>query len=244
MSEIILPKEKVKATQVNPRRLVLYAPPKMGKTTLVSMLDNCLVLDLENGSDFVDAIKLKASNVDEIRQIMDKIDEAGKPYDYIAIDTVTKLEEMVLPLALKLYKNTPMGKNFKGDDVRKLPNGAGYLYLREAFSKVISRIEKSASKGILLIGHLKEKMLGKEGKEVNAKDINLTGQNKNIVCADADAIGYLYRDKNKTILNFSSSEEVLCGSRSAHLKGKSIVLGEEVDGNLVSHWDEVYLTNQ
>jgi len=107
MSEIILPKEKVKATQVNPRRLVLYAPPKMGKTTLVSMLDNCLVLDLENGSDFVDAIKLKANNVDEIRQIMDKIDEAGKPYDYIAIDTVTKLEEMVLPLALKLYMNTP-----------------------------------------------------------------------------------------------------------------------------------------
>jgi hypothetical protein len=35
------------------------------------------------------------------------IREANKPYTYITIDTVTALEEMIHPLAIKLYKQTP-----------------------------------------------------------------------------------------------------------------------------------------
>lgn len=144
-------------------------------------------------------------------------------------------------MALKLYKDTSMGKNFKGDDVRKLPNGAGYLYIREAFETVIDRIEFAAQEGVILVGHIKDKMLGKAGKEVMAKDINLTGQNRNIICANADAIGYLYRDKQNTVLNFASSDEVLCGSRMEHLRGQQIILGEEKDGVVTTHWDKVYI---
>ena len=45
----------------------------------------------------------------------------------ITIDTVSALEDISLELANKLYKNTPMGRNWIGDDVTKLPNGAGIL---------------------------------------------------------------------------------------------------------------------
>jgi len=241
MVELVLPKKPVKATSTNPRRLVIYSPPKMGKTTLLSRLPNCLIIDTERGSSFLDALKIEVNNLAELKQVITKIEEEGNPYDYIAIDTVTRLEEMVMPLAVKLYKDTPMGKNYKGDDVRKLPNGAGYLYFREALDKVLKDIESVCGKGLIIAGHIKEKFLEKAGKEVSAKDIDLTGKNRSIVCSDADAIGYLFRDGKNTVLNFASSEEVLCGSRAAHLKGQQILLGEDVDGELVSHWDKVYL---
>jgi hypothetical protein len=54
----VLPKEKTKATRVNPKSMVVFSLPKAGKTTIVSALDNCLVIDLEEGSDFVDALKV------------------------------------------------------------------------------------------------------------------------------------------------------------------------------------------
>jgi hypothetical protein len=55
---IELPKTKIKADRVNPKTMVIFSQPKMGKTTVVSKLDNCLTLDLENGSHFVDSLKM------------------------------------------------------------------------------------------------------------------------------------------------------------------------------------------
>jgi len=217
-AEIVLPTTKIKSVKKDPSKLVLYAPPKMGKTTVVAELENNLLMDIAKA-----------------------IEEAGKPYKFITIDTITKLEEMVLPLALKLYKATPMGKNFKGSDVLILPNGAGYLYLRKAFLKVLARLESLAD-NVILIGHLKDKMINSKGKEVNAKDLDLTGKLKSIVCADADAIGYLHRDGNKTLVNFASSDEVLCGSRCNHLRGKEVTLAEGDDnGNIKVDWSQIYI---
>lgn len=39
------------------------------------------------------------------------------------MDTITRLEEMVKPLALKLYLNSPAGQKFTGDDVLDAPMG-------------------------------------------------------------------------------------------------------------------------
>lgn len=127
MSEgLVLPTKKVSATRVNPKRLIIYSKPKTGKTTAFAGLEDNLIIDLENGTDYVDALKVKASNLKELLAIGKQVVEAGKPYKFITIDTVTALEEMVMPLAVKKYKATSMGKNFDGDNVITLPNGAGY----------------------------------------------------------------------------------------------------------------------
>ena len=127
MSEgLVLPTKKVSATRQNPKRLVIYSKPKTGKTTAFAGLDGNLIVDLENGTDYVDAVKVKAGSLKELLAIGKAVEEAGKPYKFITIDTVTALEEMVMPLAVKKYKATPMGKNYDGDSVITLPNGAGY----------------------------------------------------------------------------------------------------------------------
>ncbi len=126
---IVLPTKKVKAERQNPKRIVIYSKPKTGKTTAYAGLDNNLILDLENGADYVDALKVNINSLQELLDTGKAIKEAGKPYKFITVDTVTALEDMIMPLAIKLYKQTPMGKNFDGDTVITLPNGAGYLYI-------------------------------------------------------------------------------------------------------------------
>jgi len=53
-----LPKKIVKSTSKNPRTMIIYSQPKMGKTTALAQLDDCLILDIENGSEYVDALKI------------------------------------------------------------------------------------------------------------------------------------------------------------------------------------------
>jgi hypothetical protein len=82
----------------------------------------------------------------------------------------------------------------------------------------------------------------KAGKEVSAKDVDLTGKIQKNTCAYADAIGYLYRDgKDKNVLTFATSDEIVCGSRQEHLKGKTFVISEMTDNGLITHWDQVFV---
>lgn len=250
---IQLPTTPTVPSSSNPRRMILFSPPKHGKTTLVAALDNCLVIDLESGSRHVTGLKYEITSLAELQELGSEIVKAGKPYKYVAIDTITALEEWVEWDATEDYMNQPVGKAFNRDpknldkilprtqwkSVLTLPNGAGYLWLRIAMNKWLAKIDKLADH-IILIGHLKEKMIEYQGKEVSQKALDLTGKIASITCANADAIGYLYRDEDGTHLNFAANNSTLCGARPEHLRGKDIIVSEVVNGELVYHWDRIY----
>ena len=229
-----LPTEKVKATRKSPKNMIVYGQPKIGKTSALALLDNCLIIDLEDGSDMVDALKVKVSSLKELAALGKEIVKAGKPYKYIAIDTVSKLEEWCEADAKVIYMQTPMGKTFEtknpGASVLSLANGGGYLYLRIAYKKWIDRLNTLADH-IILVGHLKDKMLEKKGKEVAVKDLDLTGKIKQITCAQADAVGYIFREDDTTMISFDSLDDITAGSRCDHLKGKTMPL----------EWSEIFI---
>tara|TARA_R110002096_G_scaffold423189_1_gene630151 strand:- start:1287 stop:1985 length:699 start_codon:yes stop_codon:yes gene_type:complete len=229
-----LPTEKVKATRKSPKNMIVYGQPKIGKTSALALLDNCLIIDLEDGSDMVDALKVKVSSLKELAALGKEIVKAGKPYKYIAIDTVSKLEEWCEADAKVIYMKTPMGKTFEeknpGASVLSLANGGGYLYLRIAYKKWIDRLNTLADH-IILVGHLKDKMLEKKGKEVAVKDLDLTGKIKQITCAQADAVGYIFREDDTTMISFDSLDDITAGSRCDHLKGKTMPL----------EWSEIFI---
>lgn len=247
MSEIVLPMTKVSAETKSPKNLIIFSKPKVGKTTLLSQLENCLILDLEDGSDYVDAIKLKAKSIDDIRAIGKAIKEAGYPYKYVAVDTITALEEMCIPFAEDLYSKSSMGKNWftegkpKYGSILNMPNGAGYPWLREAFTKVVDYLKTWAPR-IILVGHVKDVVLDKNGSEFNALDLDLTGKLKRITSSQSDAIGYLFRKGNKNILSFKTTDEISCGARPEHLRNKEVVLSELNDEEtLTTFWENVYI---
>ena len=253
---IDLPKEKIVAVAHSPKKTVLYGMPKVGKTTLLAKLDDCLIIDLEDGSDYVDALKVKANSLDELGEVGAAIVKQNYPYKRIAIDTVTKLEEWCEEEATIKYMNSSVGASFNRDKLKQmlpkkdwksvltLPHGAGYLWLRISYKSWIDRLAMLAPE-IIFIGHLKDKIINKAGKEVSASDLDLTGKIRNITCQKADAIGYVYRKDDKTMMSFETKDEITCGSRCAHLKGQEFVIGELADENkmdsFVAFWDKVYL---
>jgi hypothetical protein len=237
---IILPTKKVKVERVNPKRLIIYSKPKTGKTTAFAGLKNNLILDLENGSEYVEALKVKINNLQELLDAGKAIKDADKPYDYVTVDTVTALEAMVMPLAIKQYRKTPMGKNYDGTDVTTLPNGAGYLYIRQAFFQVLDFIDTLAPH-IILSGHIKDKVVDDKGEMVMSANIDLTGKIKSLICANADAIGYMYRKGNQTVVNFKNNDGVTCGARPDHLRNEEIVISEmNQKGEIKTHWNKIY----
>ena len=238
---IELPTKVSAPVSQNPNRIIIYSQPKMGKTTFVSQLENNLIIDLERGSKFVTALKVEANSLADLGEIGQGIIKAGKPYKYVTIDTVSKLEDWCEWEATETYMNSIMGKTFNRNDkgqilprekwesVLGLPNGAGYLWLRTSFKKWIDRMS-TTTEHLILVAHIKDKSIEKKGKEITAKELDLTGKIKSITCANADAIGYMYRTEEGVLrLNFITSDEIACGARVEHLKGKDI----EADWKLI-----------
>lgn len=185
---IELPKVKIKAELQNPRRLLIYSSPKRGKSSACAALPNALCIDLEDGGyDYIDAVKIKASTVKEIKEICKAILNAGKPYEFIVLDTITRLEDIVKPLALQLFQATPAGSDFKGTDVLTAAHGAGYGALRSAMEMVIDMVAKCAP-NLILVGHAKDAAIG--SGEQTIKQIDLLGKESRILASKSDGIGF------------------------------------------------------
>jgi hypothetical protein len=248
MSEIKieLPLSPVKALTKSPKELIIFSKPKVGKTTLLSGLKDCLILDFENGTDYIEAMKLKVKNTDELKAIGKAIKDANHPYRYIAIDTVTALEEFCIAYAEDLYSKSSMGKNWftegkpKYGTIINMPQGAGYQWLRTAYTKVLDFVRTLAPR-IILMGHVKDTILEKAGNEFNSLDLDLTGKIKRITASNSDAIGYLYRKGDNNILSFKTNDEISCGARPQHLRNQEIVVSESTDAGIITHWDKIYI---
>jgi hypothetical protein len=210
-------------------------------------LDNNLIIDLEGGSTFIDAMSVQARTIQDLGEIAQAIraknTEVGHNfYKRITIDNATRLEDICMSYACTLYRKTELGKNWKGDDVTTLARGAGYKYLRDAVKKVIDMF-KDLTDEFILVGHVKDSITDKDGQEVNAKEIDLVGKLGKIVCGMADAVGYVYRKDNETHISFKSGGDgTIMEARARHIAGKDIVIATGNDyGSITTYWDKIYL---
>ena len=254
-NEIILPTERCKAQNYNPRLLVLFGFPKSGKSSSVASLDDNLILDLEDGYRSLEVMKVKINDIYDLFNTKTALEKKKKetnkfPYKYITIDNATRLEEMCLVYAAALYRKTPMGelwdvmrdekklpvrKNGRlvykpNSDIRTLPNGAGYLYLRQALKEVIHMFQPYCET-LILVCHVKDKQIQMNGAESTELVVDLAGKLGDIICGEADAVGFIYREGNKTLVSFEGGVGQIREARPLHLRGKRFVIGESDDNN-------------
>lgn len=248
---ITLPREKTKASRKSPSLFLVYGAPKCGKTKSLSELEDCLIVDLEDGTDRYDAMSLKASTFAELNEVILALHAASKAnpgqpvYKYIALDTLDVLEDIAIHKAAEFYKETPMGKSWYaknysspgilakgGELINMLPNGAGYGYIREAMKWYLEVFGRFCTY-LIATAHMKDKRLPSvDGvTEIITKDISLTGKLGSIIAAQADAIGYAFREKDVLKLSFKTGESAVMGSRCEHLAGKVIDFA----------WDQIYI---
>lgn len=240
------PNELIVPTAEVPKILSLYGMAKCGKTTLIAGMPDTLLIDLEKGTGFVSACKKDdIDSYKDLDKLFKEIEEENKKingyyYKRIAIDTVGILEDLCAERAIEIYKATPMGKDFKLLDIRLLPNGAGYYWLREAFIETLERL-KTLCETVVLISHIKDKVVLKGIDEVQSFDIDLTGKIKTIFCRRSDAVGYIFRKKDKVYISFKTQEDVVCGARPKHLKNKEFVVSELKGEEVVVDWSQILI---
>lgn len=216
------------------------------KTSAIAQLENNLIIDLEGGSTFVDAMAIQCRTINDLGEaaqaIRAKNTEVGHSfYKHITIDNATRLEDICMSYACTLYRQTELGKKWTGTDVTTLPRGAGYKYLRDAVKKVIDMF-KDLCDEFILIGHVKDSIIEKDGAEVTAKEIDLVGKLGKILCGLADAVGYVYRKGNETHISFvGGADDTIMEARAKHIANKDIIIatGNE-DGTITTYWDKIY----
>ncbi len=245
MSElkIELPKQVQKATKVVPSSLILFGLPKSGKTTALAELPNVLFIDVERGSDFIDTMRLQppldlgpVGLYNWFKKVCQEIKDAGRPYDYVVIDTVSYLDEKSEWIGTWNYMNSVQGKKFNRNDagkmlepdsvdynsVHNIPDGNGYRFSRKVMTDIFDMSKDLGKVCTIYVCHVKDKFVMSKltNTEVRSMDLSLTGQVKNIYARDVDAIGYLYHKGGEVFISFKGNEDKIGGMRgNAHIQG-------------------------
>ena len=88
----MLKKVKRKVVSRNPKTMLLYGAPKVGKTTALSQLIDCLIIDTEGGADMIEGYIETVKNRDELIILLQKA-QKGHDYKYVALDTIDKIAD-------------------------------------------------------------------------------------------------------------------------------------------------------
>lgn len=260
---IILPKTEQIAQDTKVSKLVLVSHQGTGKTTAVSKLPNCLLIDYENGSKQVGGLvvnlieEANTSGISLLRAHFDTVEaiklankEAGKPiYKYIAIDNLTALEKLARAKATIDFKNSIVGKGMmnKGavinDVVSDVPE-SGYLWLNKAWDDLYMSLQGLASDCIIFLAHSKQGSMMKDGIKLEASDMQLTGKCKLDLLRDVDACGTMYKKDNNTVmLSFKTNErDLTIKSRASHLTDTEFIFSQKDEkGNISVNWNKIFL---
>lgn len=253
MAEITieLPKDIIKATKEVPSSLILFGLPKVGKTTELAKLPNILLVDPERGSDFVDVMKIQPPKDIKpvalfkwMKAVAKKIKDDGRHYDFVAVETMSFLDEISEWVGTYNYMNSPQGASFnrerdsKGqaikhgkmlmpddpayESVHSLGEGYGYRYSRAVMNELLDAYKDLGRICTIFVCHVTDKfVISKQSNtEVRAIDLSLTGKVKHIYSREVDAIGYIWNKGGQAQISFKGNEEKVGGMRgNKHIQG-------------------------
>lgn len=187
--------------------LCLYAAPGLGKTSLAFTAEAPLLLDFDGGvhraCNRQDTVRVKSWT--EVAHLSAD-DLAG--YKTVIVDTAGRALDALTPV---LVRDDP--KNGTRSGALSLQ---GYGALKTAFTTWLTKL-KSAGVDVVLIAHMDEQ---RKGDEIIER-IDVQGGSKAEIYKSADAMGRIYVDNGKRVLNFSPTD-VAHGKNPGNLKPLTI----------------------
>ena len=106
----ILPVKKSEKRTQNPKNLIMFGLPKVGKTTVLAELPNCLTIDLEDGTRYIEGYNVSANNYVDLYKIAKALKEEGIKVTFSVEEGVNEIVKG-LPQTLYSLKRFNMTEN-------------------------------------------------------------------------------------------------------------------------------------
>lgn len=216
-----LPKDKTKAVlKPNLTTMVLYGPPKIGKSTIANSFPKALFVATEEGLKFMDAYKMGAKTWEEVLEIQKLLLKPGHDFKTVVFDTADMLFTLCTDFVCK-----KLGIDHPSDE----DWGKGWAALRDNFQKLVTPLAVPDSKGdtrfgLIFLSHSRDVEV--KGRVTKTKRIvsTLTGTARRVLIPMVDVIGYCgfaNDDKGEPtkerIVTFTPTEQVEAGDRTGRL---------------------------
>lgn len=220
--------------KTEPNSLLIIAKPKMGKTTIASMLPNAILLDFESGTDFIhhDASITVTQDTNWGEFMLD-----AKYFKYCIVDTCSSMEMYFDKVLVRDYnKEHEADENFTPiTSMGAIPFGGGWGPVRNKVIGFMIWLE-SMFDSVIYLGHSKDKQINATATKL---DLAMQGKLAALVLAHVDLISYMRIDDNERTLMFNNPGISIGGGRLSY-KDDELVISSMKDDVVTTYWEKIY----
>lgn len=209
---MVLPKEKTKPLEnIEDYLTFLYGPPKVGKSTFGSMMDNPLFLGTEPGLNALSVYAVFPRSWKQLLETCAELDKS-KEFSTIVIDTIDNAYDLCLDHVCK-----EEGIKHPED----MDYGKGWSLVKKEFQRVITKLAQGP-RGLLLISHAQDLTIKSRTAEITKAVPTIGGSARRFILGLADIILYAEMtqgDKGEMdrVLHAAPSENWEAGDRTGRL---------------------------
>lgn len=178
---ITLPTEKAKPSgRLEDKTILIYGPPKIGKSTLVSEMDDVLFLDTEGGLGELEVFSIPIGDwpsfLEACRAL---VDEGLDRFKAVCIDTID-----VLSLYCSAFTNQQLGISHESES----DYGKGWARKRDEFMRPLMKLASIPNLGLILVAHDKEREVKTRSRVVDKHGLAIGGSAGDALLGFADLI--------------------------------------------------------
>jgi hypothetical protein len=204
--------------------LLVFGPPKVGKTTFGADWPNSLLLSCEpGGAKYVKGRIMDINSLQELREAWVLINANPTYCETVIIDTLDRVamwveEEVCKECGIRTILASPKGER----------HGEQWGLYAERMLTLLAGW-KALGKKLIILAHTKQAQMDGNGLVITPKTINLYGATAAKVVAIMDNIGHLFVRQTATggierVLSFTPELAVEAGSRHPSLNNQMVVL--------------------
>lgn len=178
---ISLPTQTSKpVTELDKQTILLYAPPKLGKTTFASRAPNAIFFECEPGLNHLEVFKVPTYKWEDFLEACKLVAKGDHQFKTIVIDTVDNAFKMCSEFVCAKHNI-----DYEGD----LGHGKGWALVKNEWHRVLTRLA-SLPYGLILISHAQDKTIETRTGEFTKTQPSLPDRARNVVLGLVDIILY------------------------------------------------------
>ncbi len=178
---VTLPQAKAKPNRdLSSKTILLYGPPKIGKSTLASRFPDALFMECEPGLGELEVFKVPTHNWTDFLAACKLVAEGNHKFKTIVVDTIDN--------AFKSCSEHVCHENnvqYEGD----LSHGKGWALVKNEWHRVLTRLA-SLPYGLVLISHSVDKRMETRTGEVTKTQPSLPDRARAVVLGLVDMVLY------------------------------------------------------